>query len=290
MNLIEEENILAFKEFNIEKGKDLYNLRIEISNKHIYINLIKINIRLYYIYRNKVELSTLIDKLQLEQKNKLDIDLLLRIFDNIYEEKKIIITIDDNNSIKIILEKSNNIKFEIKLKKENMTIDDKLNMIYNEIRLRNNKNYNYKIENNIKFEYLNNKINKKDRILNEKEEININESNKFIIKNIENNKDIEKIYYKIEEIIIEQKKIYETMIKEIKNIIEENNNVKIHINEEKEYIKDINSKIKNNPTPFVDDKEIIIKKNNNSFAIKDSTYTELRYKVDEDISNFIKIF
>ena len=154
MNLIEEENILAFKEFNIEKGKDLYNLRIEISNKHIYINLIKINIRLYYIYRNKVELSTLIDKLQLEQKNKLDIDLLLRIFDNIYEEKKIIITIDDNNSIKIILEKSNNIKFEIKLKKENMTIDDKLNIIYNEIRLKNN--YNYKIENNIQFEYLNN--------------------------------------------------------------------------------------------------------------------------------------
>ena len=39
MNLIEEENILAHKEFNLYKENDLYNLRIEIANEYIYFTL-----------------------------------------------------------------------------------------------------------------------------------------------------------------------------------------------------------------------------------------------------------
>ena len=255
MDSINEENILAYKEYLIKKGKEVYNLILEIDQEYFYLILKKINNSLKYSYRNKVKIIALIDELKLDQKYKIDISLLLKIFDRIYEENKIIINIKDKKNINIEFENSNKIKYKIDLIKENLTIDEKLNIIYNEIRLKNHNNYNYKIENNIKFEYLNNKIYKKDRILNEKEEkkeININE----------NNKDIKIVYKKIEELINEQKNIFEKMIKEIKNIIEKNNNVKIHINEEKEYNKEINNNIKNNPTPFGDDKEIIIKKHN----------------------------
>ena len=55
MNLIEEENILAHKEFNLYKENDLYNLRIEIANEYIYFTLKKLNIIFFNVLHKKYQ-------------------------------------------------------------------------------------------------------------------------------------------------------------------------------------------------------------------------------------------
>ena len=196
MDCIDEENYIS-KEFKIKKGKDIYNLRIEIDQKYINLILKTLNNSFNYFYRNKVKITKLIDELQLDQKFKTDICLLLKIFENIYRENKIIIKIKDKNNINIEFDNSNNIKIEINLIKENLTIDEKLNLLYNEIRLRNYKNTNYSIENNIRFEYIkSNKTDKNSIIKEGKKDNNLNE-NIITKKDIGNKTNFEVIYRKI---------------------------------------------------------------------------------------------
>ena len=97
------------------------------------------------------------------------------MFDEIYESNQFHINILDNN-LNLQFESLCQIKFEIKLFRENMTIDDKLNMIYNEIASKNNNNKLIK-ENVIKLEYLNNNKNNRDVYREEarKKEMNLNQ-------------------------------------------------------------------------------------------------------------------
>ena len=124
MDSINEENILAYKEYFIKKEKDVYNLILEIDQEYFYIILKKINNSLKYSYRNKVKIMALIDELKLDQKFKTDICLLLKIFENIYRENKIIIKIKDKNNINYF-----NIFFQIKLIIEKSTKQLILNLI-----------------------------------------------------------------------------------------------------------------------------------------------------------------
>ena len=147
-----------------------------------------------------------------------------------------------------------------------MTIDDKLNILYNEIKIR--KIYNYKIESNIKIEYLNNIIKEQNFTCFENYE-----------KKLENKNEIQTIYNKIGQIFELQAKLYENMIKEfnqIKNIIEKKISYKLDFNENKETQKE---KDENNIniTPFGNDEE-------------ENNFISLKYKVDKIKTNSVTLF
>ena len=242
-------NNINFKEFNLKKDNIIYILRFEIKQEYLNIILKNINNTFEYFYRNKVKITTIINELKLDEKYESNNYLILNVFNIIYQKNKISINIRGDTNNNLILEKSNNIKIEINLIKENITIDDKLSIIYNELIKR--KYNNNKIENIINLEYLNNRTNKNKLNGNEENKLNeikVNSITKDFIKNI----DIEELYKKIDELLIEQKKYYDNIIKEIKNISEKN------FNEKELKIKKTKEKNKND-TPLDDDIEILYK-------------------------------
>ena len=160
----QSDNII-YKKYNIKNADGNYNLKLEIYEEYINLFLKRINNTLDYFYKNKVKKTELLEQFKFNQDYKFNNYLFLSLLDNIYKEKKILIKRIDNNNINIQFESVGENKFEITLTKENMTIDDKLNLIYNEIKSKKDKdaNNNYKIVNNINFSYLNNnKINDSD--------------------------------------------------------------------------------------------------------------------------------
>jgi len=274
-------NNLAYKEYNIIN--DLYNLRIELSDKYFYFILKKLNTPLDYNYKNKIELKTLIDNLKFDNNYDYNSNLILEQFDKIYKKNKIAINTIDDDNIKIIIDNSNifeTIQCSISLNKTNMTVNDKFNLLYNEIQLIKNKEN----ENNIS-EYMKNinkKLDKYDIMINKKEDdIKNNLTEKDIqIENINNTLLLNDKNYKIkfEEIINEQKKYFEKMQKELdelSNKIEKFkkkskiyqqfaiNFDKIKLKEIKENNNSNNSKINelilNNLVPFNEDNNNIIK-------------------------------
>ena len=165
---IDECNTYGYKEFKITKDNSIYNLKIEIEKEYIIFELKNLNNSLDYFYRNKANIDKLLDKINLNHEKKLNKDLFVKMFDK-REENTIIINNINNNQINIQFINSNNINFEINLIKEIMTIDDKLNIIYNEILSR--RHNNYIIENAIKFQIIN-KYTTKTGFLKDKEENN----------------------------------------------------------------------------------------------------------------------
>ena len=110
---------LLIKEYNIKNENELYNLRIEINQNDINFILKNINTSLYYNYKNKMKILNLIKVLNIEKNS--NYNLILKTFDNIYKNNKIIINKVDDNNIKIIFEKSKmfeKIQFEINLEKK----------------------------------------------------------------------------------------------------------------------------------------------------------------------------
>ena len=269
MKVKEENNYISFKDFHLKKDNIYYLLRIEIEHDFLNITLKKANISLDYFYKNKVKITEIINELKLDEKYKSNNYLILKIFDKIYANNKIIINIMDNSRINLKLEISNNI-VEINLIKESISIDTKLNLIYDEIIKR--KYNNNKIENIINLEFLNNKNSfiKNDEKIFKLNEINDKETTKGYIENI----GIDELYKKIDEIYIEQKIYYENIMKEF---IEFKNNIEKNINqtliESKKY--KINKEEQKNTTDTPIDDDI-----------------EIRYKVNKDKNNLnsIRIF
>ena len=164
-----------------------------------------------------------------------------------------------------------------------MSIDEKLNMIYYEIKSKNNSN-NYKIENNIQFEYLNNispncDSNKNE---NEKYDIMLNKLNDFIL---QKDKDKINIIETIDKKIGETIKLYESLMKEL--ILIKNNiiNKTPDKGEENDKAKGSQINISINNTPF-NDKE---KLNNNTPFIDEGNENETPFGDDEKIDNYIII-
>ena len=174
------DDIYIIKEYNITKEKEIYNLRIEIDNENIYFKIKSLNESIDYIYKNKLKLTSFINKLELNLNKYSDYELIMKFFDKIYNKNNIIIDEinDDNINLKIkytlLYEEA---EFEIKLYKEYMNINDKFNIMYNQLKLIKNNDYNLKLNNkNSEIEEMRKEINELKKNINKITNINLNDN------------------------------------------------------------------------------------------------------------------
>ena len=128
-----------------------------------------------------------------------NLNLILDQLDNIFQNNKIKIAVKtiDNDNIELIIDNSNifeTIQYSILLNKKIMTVEDKLNILYNEIKLINKKEE--VIKNNEYMKNINSKLNKYDIYISKKED------------------DMKNLIAEQDEKINEQKKLIEKMKKD----------------------------------------------------------------------------
>ena len=270
-------NILDHREYNIKIENDEYNLRIEIDKEYAHFILSKIDKQVENIYKNKMDLITIVNILALNSSKYSNLELILNIFDNFYEKNKIFIKINDDNScnllIKIINMFEDEVVKEIKLYKEYMNIEDKFNLLYNKIKTLNipniNNNNHIAYNNENENENIKNKLNELSINMSkrEKEIKEINDKLLKLEKEKENEKEIKVDDEKINEIINKkmeeiEKKLYNDFNEKINNI---KNNFSNNINNQNDLIKKINDRtnINNNEN------------NKNNIQISSKKYNEL---------------
>ena len=265
----EGETIYNHREYNIKDENNDYILRLEINEKNINI-IISLNNNIEYNYKTQMSLLTIVNKLELNLAKYSNLELILKLFDKVYENKKLFINVNNNDESCILLIKLLNVleevNYEIKLYKNYMKVDDKFNMLYNHFKLLKNNNIdNDKLnEMNNKINELNTKLEQRDKeiknILNQKDNI-INEMNNKIInqekriKDLENkninifneNKTLNQLFNKHEKEIKEINEKISTFENNLDNI--NNNLIKINemianINNIKQEINKLNNKIK----------------------------------------------
>jgi len=259
-------NYFDYREYNIKFDNNEYNLRLEANEKDIYFILSNLNESLEYIYKKRMDLLTLINKLEINSSKFSSSEIILKIFDYKIKKNKIIINAVDDNSYNILIKSLNifeeEITTKIQLIKEFMNDNDKFKYIFNILKLMKN---NYKIgeiEKKNKLSELNSNINKrnkeiedelkdKDTIIQELNKKIINQEN--IIKNINQNNDIIiKKYEELENNLKEKiNNLQNNLINDIKNkndMINKMMNDKIEIMNKKYnelFELDNNKKIKN---------------------------------------------
>ena len=185
----EVETIYHHREYNIIEGNNDCVLRLEINDKNINI-IITLNNNIEYNYKTQMSLSTFFNKLELNLVKYSNIELIIKLFDEISEGNKLSININNNDESCILLIKLVNplekiIKYEIKLLKNFMKVDDKLNMLFSQFKLFRsiNMDNNKILEMNNKINELNIKLEQKDNIINELNKKIINQEDR--IKNLE---------------------------------------------------------------------------------------------------------
>ena len=228
-----QNNIIVHREYNVKNNENEYILRIEIDSQYIYFIVSKLNESLEYIYKNKLDLITIVNKLELNSSKYASLESVLKIFDIVYEKNKIIINIIDDSCnllIKLINIFEKEVIFEIKLYKEYMSNNDKFNIIYNKIRFLNKEAFgDLKLLDNLDVESIKNKLNELNTKMNKREEqiknmLNIKdkEINEKLLKQ---QNEIQKLNdINIEEII--EKKVGEIESKLIKNFNDKMNIIK----------------------------------------------------------------
>ena len=153
----EGETIYNHREYNIKDENNDYILRLEINEKNINI-IISLNNNIEYNYKTQMSLLTIVNKLELNLAKYSNLELILKLFDKVYENKKLFINVNNNDESCILLIKLLNVleevNYEIKLYKNYMKVDDKFNMLYNQFKLIKNNNID-----NDKLNEMNNKIN-----------------------------------------------------------------------------------------------------------------------------------
>ena len=92
----EGETIYNHREYYIKEGNNDYILRLEINEKSIDI-IISLNDIIEYNYKTKMSLSTIVNKLELNIIKYYNLELILQLFDKIYENKKIFINANNND-------------------------------------------------------------------------------------------------------------------------------------------------------------------------------------------------
>ena len=170
-DISKQNNIIEHREYNLKvEEEDDHNLRIEIDQEYMHFILSKLNQPLEYTYKNKIDLLTIVNKLELNSSKYTNLELVLNIFDTLYEKNKILIDINDENSYNLLVKIKNIFEEEevkeIKLYKEYMNNNDKFNLLYNKIKLLNS--FNHSSEDNTEFE---SKKEEKKNILNKKNNI-----------------------------------------------------------------------------------------------------------------------
>ena len=182
------EVIYNYREYNINNENNNYILRLETNNRYLYF-IISSNDNIEYNYKTNMNLSTIVNKLELNSIKYNNLDLILDIFDEVYKNNKLSVDILNDESCVLIINLFNVLtakKYEIKLVKNCMKEKDKFDMLFNQFKLLKKNNYdNDKIEEmNNKINELNNKIDKKDEeikdIINKKDLV-INEINQKVI-------------------------------------------------------------------------------------------------------------
>jgi len=225
-----EINILNHKEYNIKCENENYILRIEIDNSYINFILTKLNEIVSSNYKNKYDLLSIVNKLALNPSKHTDLNEILEIFDKVYLKNKLSILKVDDNTVSLIIKFNiifDEVTHELKLYKIYMNNNDKFNLLYNEIKILQQKIDTITVNKNDEIEKIKSKMKEMDLNLNKKsEEIN------SIKQSIEEKK---LIINKQNEILIRQ----DNQIKEINNkLIEKENQIAIISNklEEKEVV------------------------------------------------------
>ena len=169
--------VLNHKEYNIKSENDSYILRIEIDTKYISFILTKLNEKINCNFKSKYDLLTIVNKLTLNPSKHRDLNEILEIFDQVYLKNKLSLVKVDDNTINLIIKFNiifEEVTHEIKLYKIYMNNDDKFNLLYNEIKILQNKIDSVTINKNNDIEQLKKKLSDMDSTLNKKnEEINI---------------------------------------------------------------------------------------------------------------------
>ena len=93
-----ENNILNHKEYIIKNENIDYNLRLEVTQQFVNFILSELNGPLEYKYINKMDLFTIVNKLELNVSKYSNLDLILKIMDNLNKKNKILININDDKS------------------------------------------------------------------------------------------------------------------------------------------------------------------------------------------------
>jgi hypothetical protein len=165
-------NILDHREYNINIQNEEFNLRIEIDQEYIYFILTRLNESLECNFKSKMNLITIVNKLELNTIKYSNLELIIDIFDSIYEKNKILVNIIDDNSCNLIIKYTNmfeeEITNELKLYKEYMNNNDKFNILYNKIN--SIKDINYKFEDNKEIENIKKQLNELIEKINKREE------------------------------------------------------------------------------------------------------------------------
>ena len=138
------ETIYNHREYNIKIENNNYLLRLEIDEQNIYF-IISINDNIEYNYKTKMNLSNIVNKLELNQIKYSNLELILNLFDEMYKNKKILININNDESCILLIKIINAFveeKYEIKLYKKYININDKFNLLFNQIKILKNVNNN----------------------------------------------------------------------------------------------------------------------------------------------------
>ena len=250
----EEEGLTIYnhREYNIKNEKNAHILRLEINDKYINI-IITLDINIEYNYKTKMSLNTIVNKLELNIVKYSNLEIILKLFDKLYESKKLFININHNDeSCSLLIKLSNPLEeitnYEIKLYKQYMKVDDKFNLLFNQFKLFKSKNSdNAKIiEMNNKINELNIKFEQKDKVINEMSKKIKNQENR--INDLENknnniineNKKLNELFNKNENVIKKLKESISNLENNFKSI---NNNNLNQINEIIANIKKIREEI-----------------------------------------------
>ena len=113
-----------------------YLLRLELKGKYIYF-IISSKEQISYNYKTSFDLSNIVNKLELNQSKYNKLELILKIFDQLYENNKISIQINNDEYCSLILKLMQITKketYEIKIYKHFMNQDDKFNIMFNLIK------------------------------------------------------------------------------------------------------------------------------------------------------------
>ena len=169
------------KEFLIKADNITYKLKIDSNNKYISFKIEKSDDIMLYFYYNKYEYKTIVNILKLNELLYDNFEKIIELMNEAYLNEKISIHNNDNNSIDLRIDIPIGFKVyncSLILKRKELEIKQKLEVIMNQVR-------NFNINNEYKM------IEK--RILNIKQstekKLNINsELNKSLNEKIENNK------------------------------------------------------------------------------------------------------
>ena len=161
--------------------KNKYLLRLELKQKNIYF-IVSSEEQIGYNYETSMDLSTIVNKLELNASKYNKLELILNIFDLLNENNKISIKIYSDKYCSLIIkliQVSKEETYEIKIYKHYMDPDDKFKIMYNLIKELKNENSGIKSEMNNKINKLNEAIEQKDKKMKEINLKLLNQENKI---------------------------------------------------------------------------------------------------------------